>query len=185
MKALSTRSLIALVAVLGLCVTTAATAAPPLTPIQQLYILKEVKPDAERVGIIWKENSPHHDALMPKVQRASAASGIQVFVAYVQSIRDVAPSYRTLRQEHDVDVLWIIEDGDVVGANVARNYLIKTATQDGVPILAPTAAWVDSGAPISLQSVDGDIQVVVNRAAAAATALTVPEKYNTQYLTSR
>lgn len=185
MKALSTHILTALIALLGLGTLTATVTAPPLTPIQQLFILKEMKPDVERVGIIWQEDSPQHDELMPQVQRASSASDVQVFVAYVNGIRDVAPSYRTLKRQHDIDVIWILEDDDTVSSDVAREYLIKTATQNGVPILAPSPAWVNAGAPVSLQKLGDDIQIVVNKAAAAATALNVPDKYETQYLTSR
>lgn len=185
MKALFTRTLTVFGVLFGLGLLTAAVTAPPLTPIQQMFILKEMKPDVERVGIIWREDSPQHDDLMPQVQRASSASDVQVFVAYVDNIRDVAPSYRTLRRKHDIDVLWILEDDDTVGSDVAREYLIKTATQNGIPLLAPSSNWVNEGAPVSLQNADGDIQIVVNKAAAAATALDVPDKYETQYLTSR
>lgn len=177
----------ALIAFLILCngVSLASTAPDPLSPIQQLYILKEIRPDVERVGIIWTKNSPQHDALMPRVQRAASASGVKVFVAYVQGMRDVAPSYRTLRNEHNIDVLWVLEDDDTVGGNAGRSYLIRQATQQGIPLLAPTSDWVDAGAPISLQKMGGGIKVLLNEAAAAATALTVPDKYETQYLTTR
>ena len=185
MKPHSPHSLIALIVALCLSAPTATAGAPPLTPIQQLYILKEMKPDIKRVGIIWKKDSPQHDALMPKVQRAAAATEVKVFMAYVQNIRDVAPSYRSLQSKHNIDVLWILEDDDTVSSNVARSFLIKTATQNGVPILAPSTSWVNAGAPVSLQKAGDSIQLVVNRAAAAATALSVPDQYDAQYLTSR
>lgn len=177
----------ALFAALILCssLSVAHASSDPLSPIQQLYILKEIRPDIERVGIIWATDSPQHDALMPSVKRAASASGVKVYVAYVDGMRDVASSYRTLRREHNIDVLWVLEDDDTVGSNVGRNYLIRQATQQGVPLVAPTADWVDAGAPISFQRLDGGIRVLLNEAAAAATALTVPDKYETQYLTSR
>lgn len=185
MKAHSTRILAAFVAVFCLGATALTTIAPPLTPIQQMFILKEMKPDVERVGIIWKEDSPQHEELMPKVQRAAASSEVQAFVAYVESIKDVAPSYRSLKRQHDIDVLWILEDDQALNNDVARDFLVKTATQDGIPLLAPNEAWVDAGAPVSLQQGADDIQILANEAAAAATGLTVPDKYDTQYLTSR
>jgi len=184
MRSFFSRSLTVLIAALCLGVTTASAPAP-LTPIQQMYILKEMKPDMKRVGLIWKKSSPRHDELMPQVQRAAAASGVKIFMAYVKNIQDVAPSYRTLKQKHDIDVLWILEDDAPVNSNVARSFLIKTATENGVPILAPSKAWVDAGAPVTLQRTGEDIQIMVNKAAAAATALNIPDKYNTQYLTSR
>lgn len=184
MRPLFSRSLIAWIVALCFGITT-ASAAPPLTPIQQMYVLKEMKPDMERVGVIWRKDAPNHDKLMPQIQRAAAASGVKIFMAYANSIQDVAPSYRALKQKHNIDVLWIIEDETPMNSSVARNFLIKTATENGVPILAPSKAWVDAGAPVSLQKAGDDIQIIVNKAAAAATALTVPEDYNTQYLTSR
>lgn len=185
MKTYSIRALTAFAVALCLGGTAFMATAPPLTPIQQMFILKEMKPDVERVGIIWKENSPQHEELMPRVQRAAAASEVQAFVAYVNDMEDVAPSYRTLRREHDIDVLWILEDDRALNNSVARDFLVRTATRDGVPILAPSEAWVDAGAPVTLQQVADNIQVVMNAAAAAATGLTVPDKYDTQYLTSR
>lgn len=185
MASLRYSSLLAIVIALAALTAPPAASADPLNPLQQMYILKEIKPDMERVGILWSETAPNHDALMRKVQQAAAASGVKVFVAYVDDMRDVAPSYRTLRRDHDIDVLWILDDDGAVGSSVGRNYLIKNATQHGVPLLAPTADWVNDGAPISLQRIDGAITVMLNEAAAAATALTVPDKYATQSLTAR
>lgn len=156
----------------------------PLTPIQQMFILKKMKPDIKRVGIIWAKNSPNHDALMPQIKRAAASANVKLFVAYPKNMQEVAPNFRELASTHKIQALWIVEEDQVVNNSVARNFLIKNATKSGIPILAPSKDWVTAGASVTMHRQNGEVQIIVNKAAAAATALTIPDKYKgkTSYL---
>ena len=153
------------------------------TPMQQMFVIKELKPGIERVGIIW-DPSGNHDAIMEKIQRASTATGIKVFVGEASGLSDVGPQFRTLFREHKIEALWIVDNEGVISQSVARNFLIKEATQSGLPIFAPSRDWIDAGASVAVSKVDGSIQLFVNRAAADALSLQVPEKYleRTEYL---
>lgn len=163
----------------------ASTAAPAPTPMQQLFLLKEVMPEVQRVGLIWSKSSSNHEALMPSIQRAAAASGVEVFVAYADAVADVAAGYRSLRQEHDVQVLWVLEETGAMDSNMARSFLIKESLKRSLPLLAPTEAWVNDGAALHLQERNGQVHLVANKSACDAMALAIPTKYSAQtsYLT--
>lgn len=159
------------------------TGSSDVTPLQQLFVFKELKPDIQRIGIIWNEDSANRGALMPKIQQASASTGIEVFVANVKELKEIAPQYRTLVRNNDIQALWIVENDGVVDSAIGQKFLLKETTQKGIPILAPTEEWVNNGATVSLKRAEGQIQLVVNQAAASALALAIPEKYQerTQY----
>lgn len=165
----------------GCLILTAATPAPTgssdVTPLQQLFVFKELKPDVKRVGIIWNEASANRDVLMPKVQQASASTGIEVFVANVKDMKEIAPQYRTLVRNHNIQALWVVENDGVVDTAIGKKFLLKETTQKGIPIFAPSEDWVNEGAAVSLKRSEGQIQLVVNQAAANAFALSIPEKY--------
>ena len=94
--------------------------------------------------------------------------------------------FRDLVRTNDIDVLWIVGDDKVVDSDIARKFLIKSATEHGIAVFAPSEKWVNAGAAVALAK-DGDsIRLLVNKAAAQATALSIPEKYleRTQYLAS-
>ncbi|QXD16057.1 ABC transporter substrate-binding protein [Rhodocaloribacter litoris] len=154
------------------------------TPIQQMFVIKELKPDIERIGLIWDKNATDTEALMPQVQRASASTGIKVFLAEVTDLKDVAPQFRTLTREHQVQAIWILESTGVVDNSVTRSFIIKNATSANMPVFAPTEAWINEGASVAVLKKDGAISLLVNRAAAEAMSLTIPEKYleRIQYL---
>lgn len=174
----------------GLLLLTAAFPAPTafpsgVTPIQQMFVMKELKPDIERVGIIWDKNV-NRDDVMPQIQRAAASAGVKVFVAAVSDIKEIAPMFRDLVRTNNVNALWIVDEDRVVSSDIGRKYLIKTATEFGLPIFAPTPKWVNEGAAVALKKESDGIQLVVNKAAAQAASLKIPEKYldRTQYLAS-
>lgn len=154
-----------------------------VTPLQQLFVFKELKPDVQRVGIIWNEDSGNRDALMPKIQQASASTGIKIFMANVKELKEIAPQYRRLVRDNDIQALWVVENDGVVDSDIGQKFLLKETTKQGIPIIAPTEDWVNAGATVSLKRAEGQIQLVVNQAAANALSLAIPEKYveRTQY----
>lgn len=176
-------SLYAIIAAI-IIATTPVSLAPDVTPIQQLFVIKELKPDLERIGILWNESAVDTGTLLPQIQRAGASTGIQVIIANVAEMKDIAPTYRMLVRDNDVQALWIISDDGTVDSDIGRSYLIKNATQQGIPIFAPTELWVNEGASVAFKKVENVVALVVNQAAANALSLTIPEKYleRTQFL---
>lgn len=148
--------------------------------IQQLFLLKELKPDVERVGIIWKEGISKQDSKLETAKRAAASIKGKLFVGYAEKASDVAEQFRLLTRDHNVQALWIIENDGVVDGSTSKQYLIENAVKKGIPLLAPMSDWVDAGAPLSIAKSDGELELMINEPAAAATGLEVPSEYESQ-----
>jgi ABC-type uncharacterized transport system substrate-binding protein len=155
----------------GLCAAAPLSQAP--TPIQQLFILKQIKPDVERVGIVWNGQRNHSD-IMPAVQRAGANAGIQVFVVSAEGRGNVAAAIRQLIRENRVDALWVVRNDGLVEREPSRSYLIREAAKNGLPILTPSADWVRDGASLAVFDQGGELRVSLNRPVAQALGLRVP-----------
>ncbi|MEM1095990.1 MAG: ABC transporter substrate binding protein [Bacteroidota bacterium] len=156
--------------------TTSPAAESGITPLQQLFVAKEIKPDLERVGIIWKAGQDRQ-ALTEQIKRASASTGVKVVLVEADEMKDVAPRFRELTRDHKVQMIWVVQDDDLLGQDVIKSFLVKNATQALVPLLVPNTEWVDAGGTVALERVDGSIKLVVNKKAIDAMSLTVPAKY--------
>ena len=166
--------------------TAVATPAPPASPLQQLFLLKEIAPNTQRIGVVWTESSPEHELLMKQLNQASKATQIEVVVAYAEGVADVATAFRSLTREHDVDAIWVLEEVGPMSDGLSRTFLIKNAIKSELPLLAPSDEWVREGAALSMRIADGQMQLVANESVCGAMSLNIPEKYlqQTQYLTS-
>lgn len=177
--------LLAVVVIAPLFLALSSPPPPAPTPTQQLFMLKEVKPDVKKVGVLWNEKSGQRDALMPKLNRAAAATQIELYVSYVGSIKDVGPRFRKLIRDNGIDVLWLVENDGVVDTKIAQSFLIEHAAKNGLPIVAPSPDWVNKGAAITFIEGAEGVQFVVNESVAKATSIVIPEKYQqrTEFLT--
>lgn len=171
---------IALICLVSLIVGARATE-PRITPLQQLFVLKEIKPDLERVGIIWNEHSATSSGLLEQLNRASASTGVRLFIAYANELQDIAPRYRDLIRQNDVQAIWVLDGSDpVVTSRIGREFLIKQTASQGIPLVAPSDDWVEAGAHLSFHH-DGDgVRLKVNKRSADAAALTIPDSYMTR-----
>lgn len=148
--------------------------------IQQLYFLNKMKPEIKRVGVLWKKGAPNQEKKLKTIKRAVASIKGKLFLGYVQSKSDVPDQFRRLVQEHDAQLLWIVENDGIVDGPTPKQYLIENSVKRGVPLLAPSSDWVDAGAPVSIAKSEGKFQFMMNEPAAAATGLEVPSKYESQ-----
>lgn len=149
-----------------------------VTPLQQLFVLKEIRPDIERVGIIWNKSSADRSGLMSQVERAAASTGVRVFVAYANDISDIAGAYRDLVRQNNVQAVWIVDGSDnVVGSRMGRDFLIKNTASQGLPLVAPSEDWVEAGAHLSFYRDGSNIRLKVNRRAADAARLVIPDNF--------
>lgn len=163
-------------------------AAAQPSPMQQVFVLNEIKPDLDRIGVIWTEQTPDHDEVIDNIHRATANADAELVVHYAEEVQDVAPGYRELRADHDVQVVWVFDERSAASEATAREYLIENTVQDGIPLLAPTEEWVGAGASLSIQnSAEGDVRILMNEQAAAATGVSIPDEYrsDTQHVSSR
>ena len=85
--------------------------APPasdVTPMQLMFVMKEVKPGIERLGIMWNKDA-HDEATLTKIRRASTSLKVQIFLAEVGGLNDLAPQFRTLTRKHKIQLSTVKE----------------------------------------------------------------------------
>lgn len=154
--------------------------------VQQMFFLNKMRSDVERVGLIWKQGAANQEQMIERANRAVASIEGKLYVGYVEDKSGVAEQFRVLTRKHDVQAIWVIENDGVVNASAPRKYLIKNTIKEGIPLVAPSRDWVDAGAPVTIAKNGGAIQILLNERAAEATALEVPEKYqsNTELIAS-
>ncbi len=154
------------------------------TPLQQLYLLKEIKPGIDKIGVVIAEANPERASVIEQLQKASAATGIKVVVGVVTGMSDVAPKVRELTKTHGVKALWVVNSDQIVGSDVTQKYLVKSAAEDKMMLMAPSDDWVKKGACLSIQSQGSGVRIVVNKPIADALSVAVPVKYQdrTQYM---
>jgi putative ABC transport system substrate-binding protein len=153
-----------------------ASPQPDVTPLQKVFIMKEVRPDVERLGIIWDKEA-HDEEVLQKIQRAGTSLNVQLFLAEVSELSDIAPQFRILTQTHNIQALLIVKNDGLVDSSVGKSFLIKSTVKAGIPLIAPSEDWVTEGALLMVKKQDGGIHLVVNKAVADALSLTIPEKY--------
>ena len=165
-----------LVAALALSAFYPARLSPDVTPMQQMYIIKEIQPSIERLGIIWNK-ATHDDEVLLKIRRAGTSLKVKLFLAEVSDLSDIAPQFRILTRKHKVEAIWVIKNDGLVDSPIGKDFLIKNTVKAGVLLLAPSEDWVSEGAFIAMKRQDNRIHLVVNKSVAEALKLVVPEKY--------
>jgi ABC-type uncharacterized transport system substrate-binding protein len=149
-----------------------------VSPLQQLFVLKEIRPDIERVGIVWHRASADRSGLMSQVERAAASTGVRVFVSYADDVGEIANAYRELVRQHRIQAVWIVDGNDVVtGSTSGRDFLIRNTASQGIPLVAPDDTWVEAGAHMSFFRQGSNIRIKVNRRAADAARLVIPDNF--------
>lgn len=163
------RNVLLFVLALGL---TAAAPSRQSDPVRQLYVLKQLKPDMESVGIVWNGRRSQSD-IRPLIQRAGTSAGVRVVIAPAETRSDVSAAFREL-VGNGVDAIWIVREDGLVDQEPSRSYLIREATRRGLPVLAPSTSWVNDGASVAVYEQGGQLQVSLNRPAVQALGMTVP-----------
>ena len=170
------KGVLVLVAAITLSALYPAQRASDVTPMQQMYIMKEVQPNIERLGIIWNR-ATHDEETLTKIRRAGTSLKVQLFLAEVSDLSDIAPQFRELTRTHKVQAVWVVKNDGLLDSSTGKSFLIKNAVKAGIPLIAPSEDWVSEGAFIAMKKQDGGIYLMVNKSAAAALSLTVPDKY--------
>ena len=78
-----------LVTALTLSTFNPARLSPDVTPMQQMYIIKEIQPNIERLGIIWNK-ATHDEEVLLKIRRAGTSLKVQLFLAEISDLSDIA-----------------------------------------------------------------------------------------------
>ena len=145
------------------------------TPLQSIYMIKQLIPHAKTIGLMWKQTDESGSGVMDQIKRASATLGVKIVVGDVENITDVAAQFRDLTDSYHVEALWIVHNSDLLSSSAARAFLIRNAALKGVPLFAPDHDWVSAGACAAVVTEGGSTKLYVNQKTLNALGLKVPE----------
>ncbi|WP_436637058.1 ABC transporter substrate-binding protein [Microbaculum sp. FT89] len=118
------------------------TGVSDLSPLaDHLALIKEISPDAKRIGIIFNPGEANSVALVEKLKELGGAAGYEIVEASTTKTADVQQAARSLVGK--VDVMYIPTDNTVVSALEAA---VQVAEQNGIPLYAGDTDSVPRGA---------------------------------------
>lgn len=156
-----------------------------VTPLQSLYMIKQLVPQTQTVGLMWNQTKINTSDVMPKIERAAATLGVKVVVEDVEQMPDIPTKFRDLTDNYHIQALWIFQDDpDIIGSTNGKEFLITKSTVGGIALFAPNKDWVTSGACATLILEGGSVKLYVNKKTITALGINVPEKLmpDTQFL---
>lgn len=142
-----------------------------LTQLQQIYILQQLMPKIQQVGILCDLHQ--HPKLEEAMKRVSALRSIKVVIADTKELSSVAKNFRELVSNRKVDIVWVFPDEPFKNSS-AMSYLIKEAVLAKVMLVVEDQDLVDKGATISSVKVNDVVQVFINKKSADLLSLNVP-----------
>ncbi len=148
------------------------------TPLQSLFMIKQLVPTAKTIGLMWTDAGDNNLELMTQITRASATEGTKVIVENVGNLSDVAAQFRDLTDSYHIQVLWIAQNVDLLSNSISKSYLIKNSAVHGIPLFAPNGQWVSEGACAAVVNDGGSAKLVVNQKTLSALGLKVPDKFS-------
>ena len=154
-----------------------ANAQDALTQLQQMYMMKELLPEMQTAGIIVNGSSVDMAELQQKLERVSATLKIKIVISDARSLKDVSAEFKKITGNHSIDMLWVYQADDVLGNNIAKDFLIKNSVIQKIPMLVPDETWVKAGAFIALCKKEGKTSLSVNPQTAKALGIYIPEKH--------
>lgn len=154
------------------------------SPLQSIFMIKQLIPQTQTIGVIWNQLKTKTDDFLPKIERASASIGVKVVIEDAEELRDVSQKFRELNDKYHVQAIWIIEDDDPMSTELGKDFLIKNSIVNGIALFAPNTNWVSAGACASLLSDGSTVKLYVNKKTITALGIRVPDKYlqDTQFI---
>ncbi|MCT8972900.1 ABC transporter substrate-binding protein [Microbaculum marinisediminis] len=118
------------------------TGVSDLSPLaDHLALIKEISPDAKRIGIIFNPGEANSVALVEKLKELGGPAGYEIVEASATKTADVQQAARSLVGK--ADVMYIPTDNTVVSALEAA---VQVAEQNGIPLYAGDTDSVPRGA---------------------------------------
>lgn len=157
-----------------------------VTPLQSIFIMKELIPQTQTIGLMWNQSMTNTDELLPKIQRASVSVGVKVVIEDVEELSDVSEKFRDLKNNYHIQTLWIIEDNSPMNTGLGKDFLVKNSIINGIALFAPNTDWVSAGACVALLSGGGTVKLYMNKKTITALGIKIPGKYlqDTQFVTT-
>lgn len=150
---------------------------PKATAMQHFFVIKQIFPKVERVGILLSKREKGKEKLLKTINRAAAATGHKAIVAEVTSLSDIAAEFQTLVKEYRIQAIWIPDDQEELTNPIARDYLIQKSVLYGIPLVAPKTEWVQRGACFTLTVSPSGVRLFANPKTLQALGTSIPEAY--------
>ena len=106
----------------------------------QLELLKEIVPDAEKIGIVYASGEVNSQVQVDQVEEAAGPMDLEVVTQTVTSVNEIQQAVNALG---DVDAIYVPTDNMVV-AGIAS--LVQVAEDREIPVIAAEAGTVEGGA---------------------------------------
>ena len=135
----------------------------------QVKLIKELMPDATRVGLLFNPTTDVDSMIMRAIQE----TGIKVIKSPIASVRDVATAVRNL-DRYDVDFVIMVEER-VVTSNNAIKYVVKQTVKKKIPVFTTSDNALTAGALGRLVNATGKWQMQVNGKVIRLFDITVPD----------
>ena len=121
------------------------TGTSDVAPIEdQLDLLKELVPDAQKVGIVYASGEVNSQVQVELAQEAAGPRDLEIVTQTVTTANDIQQAVEALG---DVDAIYVPTDNMVV-AGIAS--LVQVAEQKQIPVVAAEAGTVEGGAVATL-----------------------------------
>jgi putative ABC transport system substrate-binding protein len=121
------------------------TGTSDVAPIEdQLDLLKELVPDAQKVGIVYASGEVNSQVQVELAQEAAGPRDLEIVTQTVTTANDIQQAVEALG---DVDAIYVPTDNMVV-AGIAS--LVQVAEQKQIPVIAAEAGTVEGGAVATL-----------------------------------
>lgn len=131
-----------------------------LTPMQQLYLLKQLKPDISKVGILCELDK--HPDLAESLQRAGTNLSLKIYINDTKDLREIARNFRTLVIDKQVEAIWVFSD-EVLASKNALDYIIKEAVLSRIILIMNDPETISRGATLCAQKADNRIRLNLNQ----------------------
>ena len=111
---------------------------------EQLELLKEIVPDAERVGIVYASGEVNSQVQVDQAEEAAGPLGLEIVTQTVTTVNEIQQAVEALG---DVDAIYVPTDNMVVSGIAA---LVQVAESKQIPVIAAEEGTVEGGAVATL-----------------------------------
>ncbi|WP_314036272.1 ABC transporter substrate-binding protein [Dietzia sp. CH92] len=110
----------------------------------QLELLKQLVPDAERVGIVYASGEVNSQVQVDQAEEAAGPLGLEIVTQTVTTVNEIQQAVEALG---DVDAIYVPTDNMVVSG---ISSLVQVAEAKQIPVIAAESGTVEGGAVATL-----------------------------------
>ncbi|MFN7243134.1 MAG: ABC transporter substrate-binding protein [Dietzia cercidiphylli] len=111
---------------------------------EQLELLKEIVPDAERVGIVYASGEVNSQVQVDQAEEAAGPLDLEIVTQTVTTVNEIQQAVEALG---DVDAIYVPTDNMVVSGIAS---LVQVAESKQIPVIAAEEGTVEGGAVATL-----------------------------------